>query len=328
MKVLFDLYWNSSIQSAYLRTHLPRSWGRPWRGLPSNNDPLAPPSGGICDSFKELTSKAKNRAYQRFYQALTAHWVAIEFAWLAKIRLYPESADRVEVLEEEIWTDPPFRTLQEKLDIVEIVDFVWVFLVHKIFHNPSCLRDWFDNIDDPFDDPFYPDNEIPEFLRDPGFVQSFAVSFVDDLREYLRPTHIIELLLLLTWSPQKSWNIDRFEYVRKLGLRDSIYGGGLQGEDDGYRPNNNFIIDLPDEDVLTDLHYWGCIVQKKQQVNLGLRFPGTFIEKSSIRDRCEFQWPRYRRRSWAFTMRTQIFSREETAEKLFSRIIELDDPDP
>jgi hypothetical protein len=106
-----------------------------------------------------------------------------------------------------------------------------------------------------------------------------------------------------------------FEYIRKLGLSDTIYGGGLQGEDDGSRPDNNFTTDLPDKDVLTDLYHWGCIVQEEQleeEINLGLlvRFPWTFIKESSIiYEECQFQWPEYRRQYWALHVRAQIFFR-------------------
>jgi hypothetical protein len=189
MKVLFDIYCNSSIQSAYLQSCLP-SQNQPRVSRASKNDLFGPPSGGICDSFEQLTFKAKNRAYQRFYQALTAHWVAIEFAWLAKIRLYREAADRKRFSYKvrDMWTTNDSRTLQEKLDIVEIVDFVWIFLVRRIFHKSPFLY-WFDTIDDPFDDLYYRahgtsalrrqverfvrNNEvdqIPALLCDPGFV--------------------------------------------------------------------------------------------------------------------------------------------------------------
>jgi hypothetical protein len=129
MKVLFDLYCNSSIHSAYLQSYRTNSQRRTEyskNSLPSGSGPLAPPSGGICDGFGRLTLKKKQRAYQRFYQALTAHWVAVEFSWEAKIRVYKTAADCKQFSEQVrgMWTCNHDRTLQEKLDIIEIIDFV------------------------------------------------------------------------------------------------------------------------------------------------------------------------------------------------------------
>jgi hypothetical protein len=344
MKVLFDVYCSASIHSAYLQSHLPPPDSQDEDSPHSINEPLAPPSGGICDSFKKLTLKAKNRAYQRFYQALTAHWVAVEFAWLVKIRVYPTTADLRRFSREiqRMWTDNRSRTLQEKLDIIEVADFVWVFLVRRIFHNPSCLLDWLDTTSSPL----RPDGDswlhlwlegaveddqvdrIPELLCDPGFVQSYSVLFVDSLMEYLRPTHIVELLLLLTWNPQQSWKFDRFEYLCKLGFADAPYG--WLRVHNGYRPDYLFPIGFLDDDVMYDLCSWGAIIQEErieEEYGQGFSLPWETINKTDIDELCRIDWRGYRqgiqKQGWALHMRGQIFFREETPRELFNRIVGL-----
>jgi hypothetical protein len=355
MKVLFDIYCNSSIRAAYLETCLIRPERSTFGddedegGFPSSDDPPAPPSDGFCDGFKQLSFKAKNRAYQRFYQALTAHWVAVEFAWLSKIRIYRDAQDRERFFNKvrDMWTDNDSRTLQEKLDIIEIVDFVWVFLVRKIFYSPSCLLDWFDS---PFEGrgspdgipslgqsslamwlaPFLEDDgidEIPNSLCNPMFVHRYSEFFIKDATEYLRPTHIIELLLLLTWSPEKPWKVDRFEYLRKLGFVDTI---ARRLQEHNWQFENRFTIDLPENDVLSDLASWGFVVIDEELDEEILRqeaipfFEEPPFDEDDIYDICKTQWPRYRRgKKWVSEMRGLIFFREETPKELFKRIINL-----
>ncbi|XHG02955.1 hypothetical protein AWENTII_006274 [Aspergillus wentii] len=120
MKVLFNLYCNSSVRNSYLESYIPYPGRDPESGqdgMPSKNDPLAPPSGDICDDFKKLTPEQKNRTYERFYKVLTAHWVAVEFAWLSKIRIYKDFAERDRFHDEvtEMWTRNDDRSVQEKL---------------------------------------------------------------------------------------------------------------------------------------------------------------------------------------------------------------------
>ncbi|OJJ30835.1 hypothetical protein ASPWEDRAFT_175939 [Aspergillus wentii DTO 134E9] len=315
MKVLFNLYCNSSVRNSYLESYIPYPGRDPESGqdgMPSKNDPLAPPSGDICDDFKKLTPEQKNRTYERFYKVLTAHWVAVEFAWLSKIRIYKDFAERDRFHDEvtEMWT---------------LVEFVWVFLARKIFHSPSPVLEWFDSPQNPFpfQPPFVPGgcqlegwlgnilgdmelNRVPEILADPMWIRWLSDNFVEEVAEYLRPTHIIELLFLFTWHPQKPWKDSRFEYLRKLGFADGLYGRTL-GEDHPYRREARFSIDLLDYAVVPDLAYVGSFEQEEllaKQQKLGFRSPWERIDEDRVYEECENQWFGYRKwKNWALQMR-------------------------
>jgi hypothetical protein len=51
--------------------------------------------------------------------------------------------------------------------------------------------------------------------------------FVQCVLESLQPPHIIELLILLTWSLEHTWKVGRPAYLHRLGhfdTRDGIHG--------------------------------------------------------------------------------------------------------
>jgi hypothetical protein len=48
--------------------------------------------------------------------------------------------------------------------------------------------------------------------------------FVQCILEFLRPPHILELLILSTWSSNHTWKVDRPTYLRRLGFCDTRDG--------------------------------------------------------------------------------------------------------
>jgi hypothetical protein len=67
----------------------------------------------------------------------------------------------------DLWIDNHKRPLQEKIDIVEVVDFVWNFLGRKIF-SISSISDWLDGEGDGFSESIWtsskPRSQIGHFL--------------------------------------------------------------------------------------------------------------------------------------------------------------------
>ncbi|XHG02954.1 hypothetical protein AWENTII_006273 [Aspergillus wentii] len=149
-------------------------------------------------------------------------------------------------------------------------------------------------------------NRVPEILADPMWIRWLSDNFVEEVAEYLRPTHIIELLFLFTWHPQKPWKDSRFEYLRKLGFADGLYGRTL-GEDHPYRREARFSIDLLDYAVVPDLAYVGSFEQEEllaKQQKLGFRSPWERIDEDRVYEECENQWFGYRKwKNWALQMR-------------------------
>ncbi|KAH1406990.1 hypothetical protein KXX64_008807, partial [Aspergillus fumigatus] len=129
MRVLFLLYCDSSIQASFSLSAISS-----WYDEEVEKDeefaremPLPVPSGTSCEAFTRMSTAQRQRSYQRFYKAVMAHWVAVEMLWFAKVKF-------INLLGKQ-------RPLQEKIDVVEVVDFVWNFLGRKIF-SVSSIPIW------------------------------------------------------------------------------------------------------------------------------------------------------------------------------------------
>jgi hypothetical protein len=97
MRLLFDFYCDTSIQTSYSQARWQASEER-WKG----EDPLPPPVGCTCDVFQELNATERQRSYQRFYKALTAHWAMVEMLWVARVAAY-HSPDLRDEAHAQIW---------------------------------------------------------------------------------------------------------------------------------------------------------------------------------------------------------------------------------
>ncbi|KAF7589385.1 hypothetical protein BBP40_004328 [Aspergillus hancockii] len=133
VRLHFNFYCDIAIRTPYSLSRWEAS-EEGWAG----EDPLPPPAGSTCDLFKQLGAREKQRSYQRFYKAPTAHWLMVEMLWVARVAAYhsPELRDDAHARIWDLCTNTS-RSLQEKIDIVEVVDFVWGFLARKYFHLPS-----------------------------------------------------------------------------------------------------------------------------------------------------------------------------------------------
>ncbi|KAF7137128.1 hypothetical protein CNMCM5793_007192 [Aspergillus hiratsukae] len=282
-----------------------------------------------------------SRAYERFYRALTAHWVAVELTWVIRVSKHQTERDfkRWEKKVYDRWSDNPQRSLEEKLDIFEILDFVWYFLVTKIFDYVGTVADWIEvapESDTP--DGFSPlelyvshieglDHPLQYDADTAGL--DYTNDFIEDLTSSIRPPHVIELLLRFAWDPNSQSDLDRPEYVRKLGLLDRCYRWEQTNEGDfGTDDSELYTIELPDGDIQCSLTHMAIRVQEEEssrQITLGHRYPWDEIDESRLDEECAEQWQGDKESVWNNEMRGEILFRQETQMQLFERLIELEE---
>lgn len=231
MKVLFDLYCDSTVRPSFLRSPF-------WQTLKHQDSlmqqtayygiALPAPSGQHWGIIQSFTMTERMDAYSRFYRALTSHWLHIDITWAAGVSRHADSSayddafDKIKLL----WLDDCERSsLPEKTEAIEVTDFVWGFLALTIFANPKIpdsFRDYIRSID---------------FLRDsslwptPLLVTPYS-RMVRLATFYLPPPNIIELLVDM-WTPQAvpeishpidSCRVNKGLYLRRLGLFDKNQG--------------------------------------------------------------------------------------------------------
>ncbi|EAW13561.1 F-box protein [Aspergillus clavatus NRRL 1] len=340
MKVLFDVYCDmpNSLNFLHSGGHIGVRTMATLYDEPENQ--LLPLE--TLPNIQGLPAAEKKRAYQRLYRALMVHWTNLESAWLARICKSEIAAEHIMAFDEvyDMWSCNPDRALQEKFDIIEVVDFLRYWLVENvIFQDRPCLLDWFDSASQshtPADlssplhlwlshvnDDMEPRDYSAE-LSDLDFLEVCSELFVEDMAQHLRPPHVIELLSLLAWAPTTSWKIDRPRYVRQLGMMDTLYIWELRGEQEQpprYTP------ELLEDDVQGDLENIGCEVQEEEladEIKRGCSLPGRFISLHSVKEECSGQWRQYREKDWVSEMRRQVLFRQESEGKLFERIICLE----
>ncbi|KAJ5814962.1 hypothetical protein N7474_006739 [Penicillium riverlandense] len=90
MRLLFNLYCDSSVQRSYSTSVYPNvaHTGLPGLGALAREETLQVPSRAYSLDFCALDAEQKKRSYHRFYKALTAHWVAVEALWLTGVQVY------------------------------------------------------------------------------------------------------------------------------------------------------------------------------------------------------------------------------------------------
>jgi hypothetical protein len=289
MRLLFDLFCDSSVQDSYLVSifpYLPLADEEEGREALVSEGSLPIPSGNIHKIFNEMSAEQKQNSYQRFYKALTAHWAAVETLWLARVQVYPTSkhCDEAFGLVWMKWTDNPARPLEEKIDIVEVVDFIWGYLGHKCFPVSSTSA-WLEG-----------DKEetFQMYLDETEAESAIWLFFVRRVIQYLRPPQIIELLLSM-WGLHGGWGLDRPKYLQHLGFSDVFDG------------------------IIVCEHRW---------VTVDTWFPITAVEidvESSFHDMGDSaslvaSWECYRRGMWQSEARSKVLLRNESAQQLVERI--------
>ncbi|RDH26643.1 hypothetical protein BDQ94DRAFT_186479 [Aspergillus welwitschiae] len=208
MKVLYKIYMNPSLHECATEEAMP--------ALTDSNQCVLCPER----SYKE---------YPRFYLALTSHWVLIEKIWLAKMTHYKRSSswnERYDQLWDQ-WTDNQDRTLLEKIEVIEVVDFIWGYLGRNIFKGKFAqLSNWI------------PEADLAEFTRSETPESAWA-SFV------------ARLLILRTWNSEMVWEIDQPNYLRQLGFL--VEPQSVEVLDDTITPDTQFSLYELDKDVIYGL---------------------------------------------------------------------------
>ncbi|KAF3482085.1 uncharacterized protein GIQ15_04844 [Arthroderma uncinatum] len=212
LRILQDLYLNSSINASFCRSvytynEHDTSCTHTCNRLAAEG-PLHKPNVGPL-TLNTVTSFS-SRQTQRFYQALTAIWLPIEALVLARVSVYPTSDEQQIVFDyvTDIWEGDGRGSLSESFDILETYDFVWRFLGRRIFPKVDDYTSWTRN----------------RHFKAHGSSEVKAWdNFVKFTRQYLRPSSIIELLLLSAWN-NGSWPSNKPYYLQQLGHADEALG--------------------------------------------------------------------------------------------------------
>ncbi|KAJ6051012.1 uncharacterized protein N7446_005643 [Penicillium canescens] len=163
LRLLFDLYVDTAIRKSYVKSVFPYSTGlgKPDRTEESASEgDLPKPSQIPSPCANAMIPEDRKSAYERFYKALTAHWVAIETLWKVRTQVWPNAQQFDSAFESavEMWSNNPGRPLKEKMDIIEIVDFIWGFLGRKAFHVAS-VPSWIEGEGDLVKEQYLDQNE-------------------------------------------------------------------------------------------------------------------------------------------------------------------------
>jgi hypothetical protein len=205
--------------------------------------------------------------------------------WLVRTQSFPNAEGFDKAFERTwgMWAHNPTRPASDKIDIIEVVDFVWGFLGRKAFH-VSSLPDWLEGLGEDVLDQYVDDNETE--IGNWGF-------FVRSIFQYLRPPHIIELLLWM-WDSSR-WNFSRPGFLQRLGLLDTWEG--IQEDDSDMPHADNWVpITIVENDIESSFTHMQDVA--------------TFAS----------QWEEYRYKRWPLDARARVFFRDPTTEELFTQI--------
>lgn len=243
MKVLFNLYCNREVRTYYLRSPLSyeETGDSEWAKALAAELSLLRPSNNDSIYVRKLESSVKRRAYERFYRSLCGHWQMVNMICKAKVAFYETSSTRNRHFDGlwERWWDDPGRDLGEKVDTLEVVDFVWGFLGRKIFPDPGGLPVWLE-----WDGPERFLDERESALRNWHF-------FIVWVTQYVRPPHIIELLFC-KWELISTKGREGARYLQNLGFLD-LQEGHCEYDDEHTPPEAFFEISCLELDGIARL---------------------------------------------------------------------------
>ncbi|KAI9041881.1 uncharacterized protein KD926_006427 [Aspergillus affinis] len=144
LRTLFTLYCDKAIHRMYTT-----GWKTFWdqdslvkEGCLGDTDPLPRSPSTTAGSQRKIiriSHDQRRRGYRRFYKALISHWCALEHFYLSRVFVYPDDLERnaFNNLASMKWRYNPHRRLSDKLDILEVTDFIWEFLPRKVFDSES-----------------------------------------------------------------------------------------------------------------------------------------------------------------------------------------------
>lgn len=231
MKILFDLYCDSTVRRSFLRSALWQTTDQ-MSSLSRQEDtygkPLPAPSGENCRIIQSMTMAQKMEAYARFYRALGSHWLHVNMTWTAGVSRHADFLACEDAFGKIMlsWLDDcEHSSLQEKTESIEVTDFVWGFLALMLFSNPDAPNSLKGHLqlNEFLDEPIL--SHLPENVPPYSRLAQLATF-------YLPPPHIIELLLDM-WTPETapqsshpvdSYRVNKRLYLRRLGFFDKKTG--------------------------------------------------------------------------------------------------------
>lgn len=97
MKLLFDIYCDPFVQLRYILTlpyFYPLDESEKYAEALVHEEPLPSTFPSSQNNVSQHDTAQKQRAYQRFYRALTAHWMAVESLCLVKAANFQTASQR------------------------------------------------------------------------------------------------------------------------------------------------------------------------------------------------------------------------------------------
>lgn len=304
MKVLFQLYCDSAIRPAYIRSIFwqakPEDQNQQWQNAAAYELPIPFPSDKECRTLQPMTTAEKMAAYSRFYRSVCSHWLCANLTWAAGISQYVDGLDCRATFDyiRVAWCDNFDRWLPEKIEAVEVTDFVWGFLARKLFGPPELIKQWVGTGQIMLEPILFNPENMMRFTR-----------LVRLATFYISPAHILELLRDM-WGPSEEGEgrrLNKKAYLRKLGLWDNQFGVA--------KGSNDQAPFLFSTDLLNLIEWWGVdrIVEGDDD--------DAEIEFSGYRDAMdESKWREYRLCRWIDDLRGRPILYPETKEQLIHRI--------
>lgn len=323
MKALFQLYCDSNIRPSYLRSIFwqaaPEDQTIRWQTAAEYEFSLPTPSGKECKTLRSMAIADKMAAYARFYRSVCSHWLCVNITWAAGISQHADSKackntfGMIKVL----WCDDLDRSLQEKIETIEVTDFVWGFLARKVFD----LGERYDECSE-----WINGGEIYEPVLFERHNMSRYTRLMRLATFYISPPHIIELLhdkWRLDEGEEDGWDsdhevycpvyrrLDKKPYLRKLGLWDEKFGV-FEGAD-GRIPTLHFSTDL-----LNLIEWWGVnrIVDGEMETEAEFAGDRNFMNATTCK------WVEYRLSRWIDDLRGRPILYPEADQQLIQRIKE------
>jgi hypothetical protein len=138
---------------------------------------------------------------ERFYLALTRHWLAVESLKMAGACFCHHQSDQNRIVESVgiIWMNHP--GLQQSIDVLEVHDFIYGFLLRQTeLMDSNTYREWFSGMPDRFD-PLDTESEAM------GDVWKAAANTFNpaDVLEMIALTSRINSKQSTAWSPEEKW---------------------------------------------------------------------------------------------------------------------------
>jgi len=288
LRVLQDLYLATTIGARYSDSTFPYVGGSD----PAGTTLLTEDSVRILhvqNIAQDLPNKSFTaRQTRRFYQALTAYWLGRESHWSLCRSIHDtwEELWKLGDWVDDIWSGKPKRDVLESLELIEVYDFVYGFLLRIIFPNVEMTLPWLAG-----NGSFYFEN---------GALDSGNwAHFVQNCRLFLQPAHIIELLAMACASTEEKWPPDKAEYLQSCGAFEILRGTAL--------------IDHPDG---VTLDFWKDIRWLEDDMCSKLEANGAMEDV----DRPHVLWRQFRD-AWKLKARRRLFWWADSSDDVMARIL-------